>query len=243
VEDRDPVGELLRLVEVLGGEQHRGAAVGELLHGLPHLDAGLGVEPGGGFVEEDDRRVADQAHRDVEPAAHAARVRRCLAGPCFGEGEAGEQIVSDRSRVFQVAQLGDQNEVFPARKHFVHGGELAGQADRLAHVAGPCVDVEAVDSGGAGVGFQQGRQDPHQGGFACAVRAEQREDAPRLHVEVDAPQHVQVLERLLDALDPDRGFEGLVNAHGLASFSLRPVAASMAFVRRARSLSIHRVPP
>ena len=79
VQDRDAVGELLGLVEVLGGEQHGRAALGELLDGLPHLDPRLGVEAGGGFVEEDDRRVADQAHRDVEPASHAARVRRCLA--------------------------------------------------------------------------------------------------------------------------------------------------------------------
>ena len=49
---------------------------GELLDGLPHLEARLRVEPGGRLVEEDDRRVADQAHRDVEPAAHAARVGR-----------------------------------------------------------------------------------------------------------------------------------------------------------------------
>ena len=79
VQDRDAVGELLGLVEVLGGQQHGRAALGEFLDGLPHLDPRLRVEAGGGLVEEDDRRVADQAHRDVEPASHAARVRRRLA--------------------------------------------------------------------------------------------------------------------------------------------------------------------
>jgi hypothetical protein len=76
VQDRDPVGELFGLVQVLGGEQHRRAALGELLDGLPHLDARLRVEPGRRLVEEDDRRVPDEAHRDVEAAAHATRVRR-----------------------------------------------------------------------------------------------------------------------------------------------------------------------
>ena len=213
VQDRDPVGELFGLVEVLGREQHRGAAAGELLDGLPHLEARLGVEPRRRFVEEDDRRVADQAHRDVEPAAHAARVRRCLAVPRLGEREAGEQVVGDRARVLQVAQPGDQHQVLPAGEHLVDRGELAGQADRLAHVAGIRGDVEAVDRGGARVGLQQRREDPHQRGLAGAVRAEQREDAPRPHVEVDAPQHLQVLERLLDAPHPDRGFEGLVGSH------------------------------
>ena len=43
---------------------------------LPHLDARLRVEAGGRLVEEDDRRVADEAHGDVEPTAHAAGVGR-----------------------------------------------------------------------------------------------------------------------------------------------------------------------
>src|ERR1039458_10641500 len=39
VEDRDPVGELLGLVQILGREQHRRAVPGELLAGLPPLAA------------------------------------------------------------------------------------------------------------------------------------------------------------------------------------------------------------
>nr|BFF10470.1 hypothetical protein GCM10025699_17730 [Microbacterium flavescens] len=72
VEDRDPVGELLGLVEVLRGQQDGRPIRGELLDGIPHLDARLRIETRGGFVEEHDGRVADQAHRDVEAPAHAA---------------------------------------------------------------------------------------------------------------------------------------------------------------------------
>src|SRR4030095_16418565 len=43
VQDRDPVGELFGLVQVLGGQQHRRALPGELLDRLPHLEARLGV--------------------------------------------------------------------------------------------------------------------------------------------------------------------------------------------------------
>src|SRR5262245_1619776 len=39
VEDRDAVGELLGLVEVLGRQEHGGAGVGEVLDGVPDLDA------------------------------------------------------------------------------------------------------------------------------------------------------------------------------------------------------------
>ena len=134
VQDRDAVGELLGLVEVLRRQQHGRAALREILDGLPHLEARLRVEPGRGLVEEDDRRVADQAHRDVEPAAHAARVGRRLAAAGVGEREAGQQVVGDRSRVLQVTELRDQHEVLAAGEHFVDGGELPGQADRLADI-------------------------------------------------------------------------------------------------------------
>ena len=234
VQDRDAVRELFGLVEVLSREQHRRAPARELPDGLPHLVAGLRVEPGGRLVEEDDRRVADQAHRDVEPASHASRVRRRLAVSCIGEREAVEQLVGDHTRVLEVTQLGDQHEVLPAGQHFVDGSELAGQADRLADVARLGRDVEAVDRGRARVGLEQGRQDLHERGLAGAVRAEQGEDASRLHVEVDTAQHVQVVEGLLDAAYPDRGCGG----HGCSTRS----ASSIALTRRARSLSIHCLP-
>ena len=73
VDDRDPVGELVGLVEVLRGQQHRAAVGDQLADRVPHLAAGAGVEPGGGLVEEDQRRPGDQAGREVEPPPHAAR--------------------------------------------------------------------------------------------------------------------------------------------------------------------------
>ncbi len=72
-----------------------------------------------------------------------------------GEREAGEEVVRDRGRVVQVAQLGDQYEVLPSAEYLVDRGELAGQADRLAHIAGLAGDVEALDCGGARVRLQQ----------------------------------------------------------------------------------------
>jgi hypothetical protein len=62
----------LGLVEVLGSQEYGRAAVSEVLDHLPHLNAGLRVETGGRLVEEDDPRVADEAHGDVEATAHAA---------------------------------------------------------------------------------------------------------------------------------------------------------------------------
>src|SRR3954453_17172209 len=49
VKDRDPVGELLGLVEVLRGQQDRGALSGELAYRPPDLEPRLRVQSGGGF--------------------------------------------------------------------------------------------------------------------------------------------------------------------------------------------------
>src|SRR3981081_1015748 len=87
VEDRDPVGELLRLVEVLSREQHGRAAPGGFVDGLPPPDAPLRGQPGGRLVEEDDRRIPDETHRDVQTAAHATGVRRYPPGARLGQRE------------------------------------------------------------------------------------------------------------------------------------------------------------
>ena len=72
VDDRDPVGELVGLVEVLRGEQDGAALLHQLADRGPHLAAGARVETGGRLVEEDQRGPGDQAGGQVEPATHAA---------------------------------------------------------------------------------------------------------------------------------------------------------------------------
>ncbi len=74
-EHTDPVGELLGLVEIVRGEQHRGAQAAELGDQLPRLAAGGGVEAGGRLVEEQHVGVADDAEREVEPALLPTRQR------------------------------------------------------------------------------------------------------------------------------------------------------------------------
>jgi hypothetical protein len=77
--------------------------------------------------------------------------------------------------------------------------------------------------------------------------AEQSENAPPGHVEVDAAQYLEVFEVLLQALDVDRRPLNLTACHleipSRCRHDWSPVARLMASVRRARSLSIHRVPP
>jgi hypothetical protein len=82
--------------------------------------------------------------------------------------------------------------------------ELAGEADRLAHVGRLRGDVEAVDGGRPRISPEQCGEDVHDRGLARPVRAQQGKNAAPLHVEVHAAQHVQFLVRLLEALHVDR---------------------------------------
>ena len=98
VDDRDAVGELVGLVEVLGAEQHGRALRGERADDVPHLVARARVQAGRRLVEEHHLRRHDDARRDVQPAAHAARVVLDQPPGRLGEAERAEQLVGALAR-------------------------------------------------------------------------------------------------------------------------------------------------
>jgi hypothetical protein len=106
---------LFGLVQILRREQHRRAVLGKFLDAVPHLDARLGVEPGRRLVQEDHRRIPDEAHGAVEAAAHATRIRRYPPRGRVGQRETIEQVIRDRARILEVPQLGDQHKILPPR--------------------------------------------------------------------------------------------------------------------------------
>ena len=94
VEDHDVVGELVGLLEVLGGEQHRHAVGHQAAHDAPQLGAAARVEPGGRLVEEQHLRPADQARRQVQAAAHAAGVGLGRSSARVGEVEPLQELAA-----------------------------------------------------------------------------------------------------------------------------------------------------
>src|SRR5262249_34514191 len=65
VDDGDPVGETIGLLEVLGGQQNGRPARDECLDRGPEAEPSPDVEPRRGLVEEQDRRAGDQRRREV----------------------------------------------------------------------------------------------------------------------------------------------------------------------------------
>ncbi len=81
-QDREPVGEVLRLVHVVGRQQHRLAEVAQALDHVPRVAARLRVEAGRRLVEEHEVGVADDARARRRPGASGrprAAPTRCVA--------------------------------------------------------------------------------------------------------------------------------------------------------------------
>ena len=74
VHDDEPVAQLLGLVHVVRRDDERDALALEPEEPVPQHVPRLGVEAGGGLVEQEHLGVVHQAARDGEPALHAPRL-------------------------------------------------------------------------------------------------------------------------------------------------------------------------
>ena len=215
VDHDDVVGEAVGLFEVLRGEQHGRAVGDELLDDPPEIGAALRVEPGGRLVEEEHLGPVHERGREVEPAPHAAAVGAHRPRRGVDEIEALEQLVgagAERLRV-EVRELPDQPQVLVAGEVLVDRGVLTREPDALAHRLRVRADVDAEHLGAAAVALQDRGEDPHRGGLARAVRAEQAEHAAGRYREVDAVERDDGSEPLLEVLDDDGVVHGLAPSH------------------------------
>ena len=194
---RQPVG----LLEVVRGQQDRHALLArEPLDLRPHLGARLGVEPGGGLVEEQHLRAVEQAHGDVEPALHAAGVGLHLARGGVGEPEALERLGHPALQLGagDPVELALDHEVLAAGGVGVDAVLLAHDADRMADAHRLGEDVETGHAGAARVGAGEGGEDADGGALAGAVGAQQAEHGARLDLEVEAVERAHVARVGLD---------------------------------------------
>jgi hypothetical protein len=197
IEHCEPAGELVRLIQVLRGEQDRDATGREVADNLPHRVATARIQSGGRLVEEDDARVADQGHRQVEPAPHAPRVGGGQLPGCVDQVEAVKQLgcALPAFGSAQVVQVGHQQQILLSSQQVVHRRELAGDADRSAHRVRLPDQVVAGNPRLATIGADERGQDLNHRRLTSTIGAQQREDRSRSHVQVDAVEHHVVAER------------------------------------------------
>ena len=105
----------------------------------------------------------------------------------------------------QVVQAASHDQVRLAGEVVVHRRGLAGQADHLPYRGGLADHVETGHPSCAGVGAEQGGQDPHGRGLAGPVGAEQPQNAAGYDGQVEVLQGVDIAEPLGQSLCLDCG--------------------------------------
>lgn len=97
VKDRDPVGELVGLLQILGSEEDRDALGRQSADRIPHGAPAARIQTGRGVVEEDHPRGADERHGQIQPPSHPAGVGRHRLAGGVGQVEHVEQLAHPAS--------------------------------------------------------------------------------------------------------------------------------------------------
>ncbi len=206
VDDGDPVGELIRLVEILGGEQYGRSGGHQSPDSIPHLRPGSGVKPGRRLVEEDEWWLGDETRREVETATHTARevLQRAFGG--IGQAELFEQFRRFGPRRFgaEAVQAGEEKEVLAGAQGLIDRGILPSDADELAHDMRLAHHIMSEDMRAAAIGAEQRREHTDSGRLPGAVRPEHAIDAPNLYREVNVIDSAIAAEVLDKSMGLDR---------------------------------------
>src|SRR5947209_6286964 len=202
LDDRHAVGELLGLVEVVRGQHHGLAQLAQRADRLPGVAPRDGVEAGGGLVEEDQLRVADEREPEVQ-APHLA-ARELARGGVLLALQADE-----RDDLVGVARVRIQRrEVHERLSHAdvaVDAGLLQDDPDALAQRPCPAGRVEAQDAHLPAGAVAIALEDLHRRRLAGAVGAEQAEDLAAADLEGDPAHGLDAVVGLPQVVDLDGG--------------------------------------
>src|SRR5215471_5199577 len=101
----DPVGQVFRLVQVVGGEEDGLAKLPEPGDDVPGGAAGGRVESSGRLVQEDELWVSDEGEREVEPAPLAAGEPGAERARLSGETGQGDGLVDIPRRAIEPGYM------------------------------------------------------------------------------------------------------------------------------------------
>ena len=175
-----PVAQDFRLLHIMGG-QHDGAALGfPFQRQFPHPAPRLRIQPGGGFVQKDDRRVVDQRGGDGEPLLLPAGQRAKRCGTLVGKVNGLQQRRRVHADAVDAAQ---QQQQFGKPQMLKKGAALQLDADNLLDGPGVFGHIKAGDGGRAAVRRAHPLNNFHRSSFAGAVGPQDGEHLAPRHAE------------------------------------------------------------
>jgi hypothetical protein len=205
VDHDDLVGQSIGLIQVLRGEQDRGAFGHERADHPPQLDPAPRVQARRRLVQVQEPRTPNQARGEVEAPPHPARVGLDVLRGRVRQIEGLEQPRGPGSggRRRETQQPTEHEQVVLSGEQLVDRCVLAGQPDQATHLRRLTHDVVAADGRAARVGSQERREDPDRRGLAGAVRSEQAEHRAFAGDHVDAVERSNLAERSDEAFGLD----------------------------------------
>ncbi len=192
----------------------------ELLDEVPQLAARLRVEPGGGLVEKEEIRIADERARERQPLLLSARERDHARIALLLELHERDHLLRRRTAIEEAAE----------QPQGLEDGQLVGELRLLQLDAQPLAQRLRVRRPPQPENFDVTRvrlgqplADLDRRRLAGAVRTEQAEALPGRHVEVDAVDGHDVLVGLAKIGDAQcrarlgQGHPGSLQGRGLAA--------------------------
>jgi hypothetical protein len=192
-------------VQVMGAQHDGEPVLVERRQEVQNLVAGAHVDAGGGLVQDQDLRPAQQGPGDEHPLLLPARKLTDVAMAEIADAQALE----DGSHLGLLLPAGPRQAPAPGaghQDHFGHGHREV-PVDRLdlGDVAGP--QLGAADDSPRG-GRHRTQEHPQERGLARAGRAHHPQPLPHPHLEVDVREHGALAVGVADA------FEGHQRARG-----------------------------
>jgi len=203
VQKGHPLGQKLRFLDVMGGEEDRGSTLLNPLDEGPDFPPDGGVQPDGGFVQKEDPGRMHESSGDHDPSAHSAREVLHGAVLPIAHADVFEEFLDSGSSTFSghPKKPAVDFEVFT-------NGEFLVQVDGLGHQAALALSLEAIpeDVKPVKIGVPRGRagktgQDPNGGGFSGSVRSQIGKQLALPNMETDSLERLDVFVVLGEVLD------------------------------------------
>ena len=176
----------------------------------PELPPGHRIDPRGGFIEEQQRRLVEQGAGEGQALAQAkGQGFRLLAEP-GAEGERLHHGVDARLLLAteQAVDAGEERQVLGHGELLVEGELLGHVAEVLTRRRGAAGQIDAGHQRLSAARAQQAALHLEGGGLARAVGAEQAEDLPPAHREADVVGGGEIPEPFGEAARLDHRLRG-----------------------------------